>query len=101
MTLTFTARLLEDLKPPRLRESRLWSLRTHQYRVVDAAGKDARFQTASSGGDGQGSISLKYTYEFMRNHPQRTSGPPAEILVYDLDRASWSVPFAFQDIPLP
>ncbi|MEO6807568.1 MAG: hypothetical protein ABI353_00445 [Isosphaeraceae bacterium] len=101
MSLSFTARLLDDLRSPRLRESRLWSLSTHQYRVVDAKGKDVRFQTYTRGGDGQESISLKFTYDYRGNGSTPGAGPPAEVLVYDLDRVSWSVPFAFQDIPRP
>lgn len=101
MTLALTARILDDLCPPRLRASRLWTLRTYQYRVVDPEGKDVQFQTWTSDGDRQGSISLKFTYDYRGNGSTRRAGSPTKILVYDLDRASWSIPFAFQNVPLP
>jgi hypothetical protein len=96
-SLAIDGRLIGDDDPPAVREARLSALRTFQVRVVDAGGQPARFASTSGGGDGRGTISLGYEYAPTPEAP----APPAEFRFYGLDRASWSIPFAFRDVPLP
>jgi hypothetical protein len=82
---------------PGLRNARIISLMTHQFRICDAAGAPVRSSRGVMGGDGNGAMSL--SFEYGANPDSRAL--PAEFRYYDLDRTEWAIPFEFHNIPLP
>lgn len=89
---------LEGVVEPVLRTSRMTTLVSFQYRVVDAQGAPVHFGSSGRGGGPRGDFSLTFVYD---PRTSQGSGPPAEFRFYDLDRTTWEVPFEFRDIPLP
>jgi hypothetical protein len=94
--LAVTGRFDGDMDPG-LRRAADMRLMASQYRVVDAEGRNVRFQSSGAGA-GLGEVPLTFTYI-----PGMSlgTGPPAEFRYYDLRRAAVEVPFEFRDIPLP
>jgi hypothetical protein len=87
---------LEGEMDPWLRSARITCLMTYQFRIVDARGQEPRLVSGSTGGDEGGGMSLSNVYA-----PDEVTGPPTEFRYFDLVRATWEIPFAFQDVPLP